>query len=727
MEGDTTNKLVMLEITKDTHPTEVAWLEKNGDLVPWDRVKTLDQLREFVEQRVAQRMELGQYDLTAEGTILAEQSEMRALTIKARKGDLEAVRAIELHEKGGWEMVIKGHYNRKRNSNLDLWKWYLKEENLEYAQDPFWQDLVWDIPVSYLQERGNFGIGKIAALKPGVLDKLRDDVEFENIDLPKAYRELMQQLADSSEEDLPREGNSKTWVYIPWEGEDPENFQANVEKLDRIVPKGMKDERWRSESILRDDGSIWLLRDKRRVKVAIQLNIENTDVMWIRDEWGKEKIPDEYFEDVLYLLRKGKLPSLGYVIPAREKDPKRQMELAKTDNLNVLLVLAENKDLIPEVQIILAKSNKIAIEQRLGSKENIVAEAQIILAKSKNKGAFESLSKNPSIVPEAQLILVESGLDYVHANLASNPSVIPEVQGILVKHENRWVRLNLAANGRIHPEYQLVLANSDDAQIKGTLARYQKLSDAALSALLNSKESGVKLSLLENKYLTPEMHAKVQTTIAESGDIGSKKFLAQKSYIVPEAQLILAKSNDERVHYELAENQNIIAEAQIILARSEDYQTQEILASNPRVTTQAQIILAQSKFERTQEKLAQNQSITTEAQLILATSGTLWAQRHLARNESIDPKIQLLLAKSQDEVVQENLAENYKLCSIPAFHCLIDSPYPEVRYKTRYHPKLPWEVWVVLRARDEGLEDSRKEAQKMATDRNHESNTRQIS
>jgi hypothetical protein len=90
-----------LGITKGTHPTEVAWLEKNGELVPWDRVKTLDQLREFVQQRVAQRMELGQYELTAEGTILAEASEMRALRIKARKGDLEALRAIELYERGG--------------------------------------------------------------------------------------------------------------------------------------------------------------------------------------------------------------------------------------------------------------------------------------------------------------------------------------------------------------------------------------------------------------------------------------------------------------------------------------------------------------------------------------------------------------------------------------------------------------------------------------------------
>jgi hypothetical protein len=725
MEGDTTNKLVMLEITKHTHPTEVAWLEKNFDLVPWDRVKTLDQLREFVEQRVAQRMELGQYDLTAKGTILAESSEMMALSIKASKGDLEALRAIELHEKGGWEMVIEGHYNRKRNSNLDLWKWYLTEENLEFAEDPFRQDLVWDIPVSYLQERSNFGIGKIAALKPGVLDKLRDDVEFENIDLPKAYRELMQQLADSSEEDLPREGNSKTWVYIPWEGEDPENFQANVEKLDRIVPKGMKDERWRSESILRD-GSVWLLRDKRKIKVAIQLHRKNTDVRWIRDEWGKEKIPDEYFEDVLYLLRKGKLPSLGYVIPSQEKDPKRQMELAKTENLNVLLSLADNNDLIPEVQLILAKSNERAIEKSLGSNESLIAEAQIILAKSKNKGAFDTLSKNPSIVPEAQLILAESGLEYVHENLAHIPSVIPEVQGILVQYGYKWALRTLAKNPSLHPEYQLVLANSNDPFVHENLAKNQSLSDAAVSVLLNSKKLDVKIALLENKYLTPEIHAKVQTTIAEGSDEYAKEYLAQRSYIIPKAQLILAECKDERVHYALAENQNIIAEVQLLLARSEDMRTQEILASNPRLATKTQIILAQSKFELTQEVLAANQSITTEAQLILAKSGSLWAQRRLARNENIDPETQLLLAKSKDEWTQKCLAGNRKLCP-QARLALAESPNPEVRYKTRSHPKLPREVFEGLRARWLSLEDSRKQEQKMATDRNHESNIRQIS
>jgi hypothetical protein len=348
-----------LGISKETHPTEVAWLEKNGDLVPWDRVKTLDQLREFVEQRVAQRMELRQYALTAEGTILAEQSEMRALTIKARKGDLEAVRAIELYQKGGWEMVLKGHFNSKRESDLDLWKWYLTEENLEFAEDPFWQDLVWDIPVSYLQERGNFGIGKIADLKPGVLDKLRDDVEIDNIDLPKAYRKLMQQLAASSEEDLPRDQGEKSWLYIPGRKEDPINYDANVQKLDKLARN-----RFDTKYLNGKDSSFWLLRDKRKTKVAIRLR---SGLVWVKTEFDKPEILDEYIDDVLSLLRQKKMPGAELFIAKHEQDPKRQMEIAQSKNPEVLEMLAKNEKLHPEGELPPAYAGGFSLHSNLWS------------------------------------------------------------------------------------------------------------------------------------------------------------------------------------------------------------------------------------------------------------------------------------------------------------------------------------------------------------------------
>jgi hypothetical protein len=429
-----------LGISKETHPTEVAWLDKNGDLVPWDRVKTLDQLREYVGQRVAQRMELGQYALTAEGTILAEQSEMRALSIKARKGDLEAVRAIELYQKGGWEMVLKGHFNSKRELNLDLWKWYLTEENLEFTEDPFWQDLVWDIPVSYLQERGNFGIGKIADLKPGVLDKLRDDVEFENIDLPKAYRELMQQLAASSEEDLPRDRGEKSWVYIPGRKEDPINYEANVQKLNKLANNRFNTKYLDGRSFLYDN-SIWLLRHKRKMKLAILLATSN--LTWIKAEGNKLGIPDEYLEDVLNLLRREKLPSRDAIVAYYTKDPKEQIKFAQSGDVRVVRALANNIQLSPE--------------------------AQLILAQSSDSYALASLASSKSVIPKVQIILAKSNCPSVQCFLASNKIIIHKVQNILAKSKDRDVQMRLAKNENLCPQARLTLADSPFKEVQEAL------------------------------------------------------------------------------------------------------------------------------------------------------------------------------------------------------------------------------------------------------------------
>jgi hypothetical protein len=503
-----------LGITKDTHPTEVAWLEKNGDLVPWDRVETLDQLREFVEQRVAQRMELGQYELTAQGTILAEGPEMRALSIKARKGDLEALRAIELHEKGGWEMVIKEHFNRKRKSNLDLWKWYLKDENLEIAEDPFWQDLVWDIPVSYLQERGNFGIGKIAALKPGVLDKLRDDVEFENIDLPKAYRELMQQLANSSEEDLPRKWNNKTWIYIPSRDEDPENRYANVEKLEKLVPK-LEENKGKDALLFLRHGSFWLLQDKRKIKVCIYL--QGKDARWFGDGNARSEILDEYIEDVLNHLRENKLNGEELLIAEYEKDPNKQIEIAQSGEDEILLSLARNKNLHPR--------------------------AQRILCEGENSVAKVALAGNPVITPEVQMSLANTGDERVVIALASNPGIIPQVQYFVAEKGTDQARIYLADNPSILPDLQIIFAKSDLKRLKEGIARNPSIAPQAEEILINSKVQWVKMALAANESISEQ----TQLTLVKEGVKNWDKYLlkmfAVRKKICPLAEVALAESH----------------------------------------------------------------------------------------------------------------------------------------------------------------------------------------
>jgi hypothetical protein len=610
------HKQKALGISKATHPMEVAWLEKNGDLVPWDRVKTLDQLKEFVERRVAQRMELEQYALTAEGTIIAEQSEMRALSIKARKGDLEAAKAIELHEKGGWEMVLKGHFNPKRKANHDLWKWYLTEENEEYAQDPFWQDLVWDIPESSWRKKGTFGMGETVELKPGVLAKLRDDIGIENIDLSKEYSRLMRQLDRSSQQDLTIVRESKSWIYIPWEGEDPGNFEANVEKLDNIVPMGMKDKEWKSESYLRD-GSFWLLRNNRKIKLAIRLHQKNSKLEWIRDEWGKGKIPDEYFEEVLYLIRIGKLPGAGYAIAAKEKDPKRQIELAKTRKLEVLQSLAANINIDPKAQLILVESKDEEVQWRLARNRSITPEAQLALVKSEYKETRGYLAANPSIIPEVQETLANSNDPNIQECLAGNPCITRETQLILANSNNPSVQRRLTLNENLVPEAQPILAASNHDTVQRILAEIANIVPEAQRILAESKVKSTQRTLAVKENITPE----AQLILTKSEDEVTLKLLAENPCITRETQLILANSNDPLVQRHLGLNNNIIREAQLILAQSKNEITQRYIAINRGIVPEAQRILAESEYVRTRECLAGNPSITERARQILNADG----------------------------------------------------------------------------------------------------------
>jgi hypothetical protein len=665
-----------LGISKGTHPTEVAWLEKNGELVPWDRVKTLDQLRGFVEKRVAQRMELGQYDLTAEGTILAEQSEMRALTIKARKGDLDALRAIELHEKGGWEMVIKEHYNPKRNSNLDLWKWYLTEENLEFAKDPFWQDLVWDIPVSYLQEQGNFGIGKIAALKPVVLDELRDDVEFENIDLPKAYRKLMQQLAASSEEDLPREWNNKTWVYLPSMKEEPDNYDANVRKLDKLARNRFDTKNFDGISFLLDS-SFWLLRDKRKMKVAIRLR---SGLVEVKTESDKAEILDEYIDDVLSLLRQKKIPSAELFIAEHEKDPKRQIEIAQSKVREVLECLAKNKHLDPEVQNILAQKD--------------------------DPYPLASLAENPIITLQTQLILAQRNIKSVNERLTSNENLAPEVVPIVLDNfKNESDLIDLARRGYLCPRVQIHLAKSENKTVQMRLAEDKGIADEAQVILAKSKHEEVKQCLVELNHVIPE----AQHIIAQSENVVTLQVLAASQNLIPRLQIELAKREDPGIHQYLTWNKKLIPKVQIKLAKSKDEWTKQNLALNRGLVPKAQLILARSQDEHILSNLASNPSICLKAQRILARSENPGPQRYLAANESIADDVQLILAKSEDVWTQKNLADNDKLCPQAQID-LAKSPYPEVRKCLSQRPNLSKEARQILETPGYSLQQSKEDA-----------------
>jgi hypothetical protein len=593
---------------------------------------------------------------------------MRALSIKARKGDLEALRAIELHEKGGWEMVIKEHYNPKRNSNLDLWKWYLKEENLEYAQDPFWQDLVWDIPVSYLQERGNFGIGKIAALKPGVLDKLRDDVEFENIDLPKAYRKLVQQLADSSEEDLPREWNNKTWVYLPSMEEDPKNYDTNVRKLEDLVAREINKRNEKGESYLKNS-PYWILLEHKKAKVVIRINNENKKLELTSDIWGKENIPERYINDVLEHVQEVKMHGAELLIAEYEKDPHKQIEIAKSGDVEVLQALARNKQLTPEAQISLANIEDVKTREILALNQCISPEAQVILARSNNPTIRGRLAMNESLIPEAEVILAQSNEELTLLRLAYKEKLTKEAQVTLVKSKDRRILCALASKPMIDEEVQEALAKSDHQEVQEAIAGNSSITPKVQLTLVESKSRDVHRKLALNKSITK----KIQFILLKSEDIVTRACLAVNESILPKVQRLLAKSNDPYVLSRLAQNKRIIYEVQKTLAESNNPEVQQQLIVYQNLNPELQAYLAESENEKVQLCLVGLEKLADEAQVILSKSKHKNTLIELTKRKTLCPEAQIALAKIADEelryflLLNRNHKEAEKILESPGY------------------------------------------------------------
>jgi hypothetical protein len=413
--------------------------------------------------------------------------------------------------------------------------------------------------VSYLQERGNFGIGKIADLKPGVLDKLRDDVEFKNIDLPKAYRELMQQLADSSEEYLPGKRNNKTWIYIPSMEEDPDNYDANVRKLEKLVSQHAQTKDWRGESYLRH-GSFWLLRDKRKIKASIYLG-ENMDVAWIRDENFESEVPDEYLDDVLNHLREYKFRGAKQFIAELETDPGRQIEIAQSGKDEELRSLALNKNLAPEAQRILCECKNSLVQEFLAGNPIITPEVQLRLAKAGEGIILTSLASNPGIIPQVQHIVVENGSDRALENLADNPGVIPVIQIKLAKTSKLWVEKKLAKNPNANPLVQFILTNSKFSEVRAGLATNQSIIPQVEKILVNSKEPWVQENLADNKSITDH----TQLTLVKTGKLSTLKILAGNDKLCSQAQLHLAKSPYPEVRKWLRRRPDLSKEARQIL------------------------------------------------------------------------------------------------------------------------------------------------------------------
>jgi hypothetical protein len=318
--------------------------------------------------------------------------------------------------------------------------------------------------------------------------------------------------------------------------EEPENLEANVQKLEKRVPK-LKENKGKDAEFFLRKGSFWLLQDKRKIKVCIYL--EGKEVRWFGDGNAKSEILDEYIEDVLNHIRENKLDGEEFLIAQFGKDPNKQIELAQSGSDLVQCFLANNKNLDPRAQRILGKCENLLVKFYLATNPIITPEVQMSLAATEDMDIITGLAKNLGLIPQLQYYIAEKGHDYAKMYLAENPRILPDVQIILAKIDYGLVRAALASNPSIVPQAEKILINSKGPLTKMLLAENEGISEQAQLALV---EEGVK---------------------ERDGDV--LKILAERKKLCPLAELALAKSPYPEIRELISQRPNLSKEARKIL------------------------------------------------------------------------------------------------------------------------------------------------------------------
>lgn len=288
----------------DQNPTARLFTERYEKKIDWNRVKTPEQLEVETQKVVAQTQDKLQMSPEDMAAIMAAEAEANkdnageggdaARRFLTADGESQKAQAETLAEK----------VTEDRVKNYTRWNEYLTSGNEEYAKDPYWRALVHEMLYNALSSGRAYGAGETLPLNPGVLAKVRAEVERlpgnQNLDILKLYRKgLAEDAINSAYDNVPATGDRK-WVYIPSRSEDPQNFDANVGKLQSLSHDRWCTKTYNAEPYLKQ-GGFWILTHGERPAAAIRL-FDGGKIAEIQGKANNGTIPEEYGQDIKTLL-----------------------------------------------------------------------------------------------------------------------------------------------------------------------------------------------------------------------------------------------------------------------------------------------------------------------------------------------------------------------------------------------------------------------------------------
>ena len=722
------NKLAKLGVDS---PTVFQWVARHEQKVDWNKVKTEADLRGVVSARFAERAKIEPYLLKLDHQSDAAAKQVQALQRMAEH-DPNAANTLQQYRANPaqhWGNLV-GYVNSQRVKNVGEWQTYLTQGNEEYAADPYWQDLAWDIVDGALTSDRNHGLGTTIHLNQGILAELRQSINGKTqlVSLAANYGKLQVEFAKASAAEVVTTASKREWVYIPSKTEDPVNFQANVQKYKDLSCSTWCTKTFNAEPYL-SQGGAWILTEGNHSIAQIRLIGET-----IREIQGVKNdniIPPEAGSDIDDLLAVH--PELKGVNLWRAKNPGtptavlRQLAAAPggDDYKGVHCELAVRSDLDEETALILARHPFRGVREYLARNQGNVPgvtrvprAALMELTKDVDPGvrrdlahqvnleaaAYEALAKDESAAVQAALLegssrrltpamllkLAGSNYPETRKTLAGLWAVLrssPEAVARLAVDPKHHVRLKLAKGRFLSDDAQLILAKDRTAAVRQAVAERPDAPEAALDLLAKSTEPETRLKVARNPGCTPLTLA----GLAEDGSKSVRYAVAEHFRTTADVLATLAKDESEYIRQRVAEHSNAAPETLASLAKDETESVRETVANNRNTDPVTLATLAKDEKEYVKAAVAGNPNTSPEILAALAKEqgeASYIIRVTVAANRNTPPGALDALAQDEHDAIRRTVARN-KTAPAEVLALLAEDPDDYIRQSVAKHPSTP--------------------------------------
>ena len=473
-------------------PTAFQWIARHESELDWNLIRTAAELREAAANRFRSRAREANYVIT-QPPASAFQPDLEGLRTLAKTFPPAGVTLKELEANYGeyWDPLL-ALANQQRLQQVRAWRAYLTEVNEEYANDPFWQDLAWDVLHAALTGPRHLGWGTPLPLNRGALAGLRAQLEHtrQRCSLEQAY---LRRLAEAARQEvapgLPGRAQ-REWIYLPSKAEDEPGFQANVQTLQALSPPNWCTQSFNAEPYLAI-GGFWLLLEGARAVAAVRLVGQA-----IRELQGTENnnfLPPELGPDLDQFLAAH--PELEHCELWRARNLSTPAEvlavLGQHEQVEVRRWVALHPSTPTACLLALASDPELEVRQAVAQNPSLPAAGLAELSQDEDRLVLTAVLLHPN-TSLATLELCMAGDNFVLRKLAERPNLPARCLERLAANPSKLVRAGVAANPGTPPALLARLATDNYYGVRGDVARNPNAPVDVLLLLLEDEHPFVR-------------------------------------------------------------------------------------------------------------------------------------------------------------------------------------------------------------------------------------------